>query len=75
MTDIPLSVALMPSTAQPPPLANIPVAEDGGSIDDVLANVQVAQLLLLIMMVMMMVVVVVVVVVKMMMTIVTCTAT
>jgi hypothetical protein len=42
LTDIPLSVALLPSTAQPPPLANIAVAEDGGSIDDVLANVQVA---------------------------------
>ncbi len=41
LADIPVSMALLSRIAQPPPLANIAVAEDGGSIDDVLANIKV----------------------------------
>jgi hypothetical protein len=62
LADIALSLALLPTTAQPPPLANIAVAEDGGSIDDVLANIQVAQLWLPMMMVVVVVVVVMIVI-------------
>ena len=43
LADVPLSLALLLSIAQPPPLASVPDAEDGGRIDDILANIKVIQ--------------------------------
>ncbi len=40
---MPLSLALLLSIAQPPPLATIPDAEDGGRIEDIVANIKVIQ--------------------------------
>ena len=41
VTDLPLSISLLSRHAQPPPLDSLADAEDGGSIDHVLANIQV----------------------------------
>jgi hypothetical protein len=41
LADVPLSLALLLGIAQPPPLTSIPIAEDGGRIDDILANIKV----------------------------------
>jgi hypothetical protein len=39
--DVPLSTSLLSSFAQPPPLDKMATAQEGGNIDDVLANIQV----------------------------------
>ncbi len=43
LADVPLSLALLLSVAQPPPLATIPDAADGGRIEDIMANIKVIQ--------------------------------